>query len=245
VGSEKGAVKVSSVLATRLVIEHVALTWNHRAPPLLCGLDLVADSGRVTVLCGPNGSGKSSLLHGLSARAAPFIVAGRVLWGPFGQALPWTKTEAQARSLLLQQAAPFFATDRVSSYFRLFGEVSGFNQDRLDKLIEKFAVSDLLNKPLAQLSGGQWRRVQCAAHFAVHAPVRLLDEPEAGLDRKAVVALMDELDCSRQRGEIVLLATHSQRVIERVANWVCYLDSGACRWSSSADLFVRYGPKLG
>lgn len=210
----------------------------------MLGFDLHARAGDVIALCGPNGCGKSSLLGALSGLEDPIVFAGHVVWHMGGQASVWTKQCARAHAVLLRQSAGFVPTDRVRSYFELFRHSSGFSSSRLHDLCERFGVSALLDTPLALLSGGQWRRVQCAAHFATWCPVRLLDEPETGLDRSSLNALVAEIRGASARGEIVLLATHSAGLLRAVAHQVYYFDSGVCVWASNAQMFERFGPRL-
>ena len=227
-----------------LVVHRVAVAWRAAYKAIVCGIDFKARSGSVTILCGSNGSGKSTLLCALSGLTDPVVIAGTIAWQRSTGTMTWDKDCARAQAMLLRQTAPFVATDRVSSYFDLFADTPGFSRSVLEDTVQRFALSQVLDVPLGRLSGGQWRRVQCAAHFATRGSVRLLDEPESGLDRRGFVELVGQVRQARQRGEIIIIATHSRALLESVADDVCYLDEGTCTWNSRAGLFLRYGPRL-
>jgi ABC-type multidrug transport system ATPase subunit len=135
-------------------------------------------------------------------------------------------------------------SDYVSSYFALFANAKYGGKDLLPEMCKRFSVDGLLSKRLSELSGGQWRRVQCAAHFSVQAPVRFLDEPETGLDLDAVEELVRQIRGARSRGEIVVLTTHNEPFLAATANQVVYLKDGVCQWVSSKPMFAEYGPRL-
>ena len=113
----------------------------------------------------------------------------------------------------------------VRDSFELLGRLYGIKQDayrrRLTELADNFAISDLLDRRVAELSLGQRLRCEIVASL-VHAPdILFLDEPTIGLDVEAKSALRDYLRAlSDKDGTTVLLTSHDTGDIEHMAERV-------------------------
>ena len=80
----------------------------------------------------------------------------------------------------------------MSVYENLLGlaEISITKKEDIDKFIEKsideFGLSNIINLKGRQLSGGQRRKVEIARTLAAEPKIILLDEPFAGIDPIAI-----------------------------------------------------------
>jgi cobalt/nickel transport system ATP-binding protein len=86
--------------------------------------------------------------------------------------------------------------------------------------MELFSISDLAEKAPYHLSGGQKKRVALAAVMALNPDVLILDEPFAGLDRKAQAFLMDFLSEMKTNGKTLIIATHDETLTDALADQV-------------------------
>jgi energy-coupling factor transporter ATP-binding protein EcfA2 len=107
------------------------------------------------------------------------------------------------------------------------GSSAACQRERLARLAATFAIADLLERPVAQLSLGQRLRCEIAAAL-LHAPaILLLDEPTIGLDLSAKAALRDHLTAlSRADGTTILLTSHDTGDIERICERAIIIDHG-------------------
>ena len=83
--------------------------------------------------------------------------------------------------------------------------------------IDLFGLLGLAGKEharIAELSGGQLRRVALARALAYPATIVLLDEPTARLDATSSAAVLEVIK-KRCDDALVVVATHDQQVIER------------------------------
>jgi iron complex transport system ATP-binding protein len=186
-------------------------------------LSLTLQPGEHTVILGPNGSGKSSLVKLLSRELHPVVKPGSRL-RIFGSETVnlW---ELRGRIGLVSQdlqagyVGRVPAADVVLSGF--FGSVGiGRSQQptadqraRVGELMARLGLADLAERPYAQLSDGQRRRL-LLARALVHDPaVLVLDEPTNGLDLKAKHQILEILRDLARSGTTLLLVTHQIEAI--------------------------------
>ncbi len=195
-------------------LEAQNLTCGYGQRHVLESLTLAAHAGEVLVLLGPNGAGKTTLLRALGRVLRPthgcVLLADRDLWSyrpdqaaqrvalmPQNERRDWPLTVAEAVALGRAPhrgwMLPYTPADR----------------EIIDAAISDAGLQDLKERPITELSGGEWRRTIFARALAQQANVLLLDEPTAGLDLKyqhEVLRLTREL--ATGRGLTVVLTLH-------------------------------------
>ena len=75
------------------------------------------------------------------------------------------------------------------------------------------------------LSGGQRQRVAVARAVIANPKVILADEPTSSLDKRNKRFVMDSLTLLKEKGKIIIIATHDQEVMGICDRSVC-LDKG-------------------
>jgi ATP-binding cassette subfamily F protein uup len=160
----------------------------------------VADGDRLGIV-GINGTGKSTLLRVMAGTQEP--ESGTVRRGR------GTRVE-----LLDQQSALGTGTVR---------EVVGEGWES-EASLERLGVGHLVDTPVAQLSGGQAKRVALARALTQASELLILDEPTNHLDLGAIAWLEGRL--AGFRGGLVVV-THDRFFLDRVTNRILELDRGA------------------
>jgi iron complex transport system ATP-binding protein len=174
--------------------------------------------GEHAVVMGPNGSGKSSLIKLLSRELYPVVKPGSRL-RLFGSETVNLWQLRRRIGLVSQDLQAGYvgrvpAADVVLSGF--FGSVgigrsqvaNAAQRERVRTLMEQLGLADLEERPYAQLSDGQRRRL-LLARALVHEPeVLVLDEPTNGLDLQARHQLLEILRGLARAGTTLLLVTH-------------------------------------
>jgi len=178
-------------------------------------VDLDVEPGELVVVLGPNGAGKTTLLRVLLGMVAPHGGTVSVLGRPPGA--------AGCSVDYLPQRRPAAAETRIRARDVIALGVDGHrwgmplpfgrgHRDRVDRVVDAAArtgVTDLLDRPVAELSGGELQRVLIAQAMTRRPRLLLLDEPLAGLDltaQGAVAALLRRL--CRTDGIAVVLVSH-------------------------------------
>lgn len=144
----------------------------------------------LTLIQGGDGAGKTSLLRLLAGEWAP--QAGRLLLQAVDAA---AQPDAyRARVFWRDPRAPWpdalTARDWVAGQRALHAHWSaqGWSEH-----VEGWGLAEHLHKPMRQLSTGSQRKVLMAAALASGAPLTLLDEPVAALDKPSVAYLLQAL----------------------------------------------------
>lgn len=190
-----------------LAIEGV--TKSYGALEALRGVDLRIGTGELVGLLGPNGAGKSTLFQiccGLfAADDGKVELFGKSYRDDPGAILSQLAVVFQSRSLDLDVS--------VKANLKFHGGMFGLFGRTLKQRVEEVAglmdIGDLMDRQVRKLSGGNQRRVEIARALLSQPRLLLLDEPSAGLDATARLALVRNLrNIVATRGMSILWATH-------------------------------------
>lgn len=190
-----------------LVIE--AVTKSYGALEALRGVDLRIAPGELVGLLGPNGAGKSTL----------FQICSGLFAADSGKVELFGKSYREDPSAILSQLAVVFQSRSLDldvsvkanlkfhgGMFGLFGRTL---KQRIQEVTALMDIGDLMDRQVRKLSGGNQRRVEIARALLSKPRLLLLDEPSAGLDATARLALVRNLrNIVETRGMSILWATH-------------------------------------
>lgn len=187
------------------------LRVNYGEVQALTGASLTLKSGEICGLVGVNGSGKSTLfkaIMGVVPASGQVTLAG----------LPPATARRQGLVSYVPQkeeidfSFPLSVRDLVSQgrYGKLgiTRRLGAKDRQAVDQALERVGLSDLADRQIGQLSGGQRKRAFVARGLAQEAQLILLDEPFAGVDKTSenmLIALFKEL---RDAGAGILISTH-------------------------------------
>jgi len=206
-------------------IKNVGFRYTTDLPFLFRGAEMGIDSKSRIVLLGENGNGKTTLV--------------RLMLGDL-EATEGTITHASGVRIALVNQHHADQIDLTLSPLRFMldkfpGDGSYEHEQAIRSHLSGCGVtSQLMTLPASALSGGQRSRVSLAAVSYTKPHVLVLDEPTNNLDLESVVALADCIE--RFEGGVVLVS-HDQYFVGRVAKEVWVVDGGAV---SKAESFDKY-----
>jgi hypothetical protein len=70
-------------------------------------------------------------------------------------------------------------------------------QDQAQEIMQRFGIAEHADRPISDLSGGQWQRTLIARALVSNPDVLILDEPDTHLDREGKAFLQKVLEHSR------------------------------------------------
>lgn len=205
-----------------LQVEQLCLRREGR--DILREVNLTVQTGQVHALLGPNGSGKSSLAAALMGCQGYAPDSGRILFA--GQDITRLPIDERGRlgiTLAWQEPARFEGL-LVRDYLAL--SMAQPQRDRIEAALAAVALRPdrYLRRAVDKtLSGGERKRIELAAVYAMRPRLAILDEPDSGID---VLSLEDVGRLIRQmahEGITVLLITHRHEMADAadVASLMC------------------------
>jgi ABC-2 type transport system ATP-binding protein len=203
-------------------VEIRGLVKRYAGRAVVDGLDLVADSGRITAVLGPNGAGKTTTIECCEGLRVPDGGTVRVLGLD-------PRTDARALSprvgVMLQDGGLPTGV-RALEMLQHVATMYAHPRDVAD-LTERLGLASFARTTVRRLSGGQRQRLALAVALVGRPELVFLDEPSAGMDpqsRHAVWELVREL---RDDGVAIVLTTHLMDEAESLADRVVVVDHGA------------------
>lgn len=180
--------------------------------------------GEIFGLLGPNGAGKTSTLSAVEGLLKQHSGTVRVA----GYDTLQKPLHARAAMGVQLQATSFQPELNVAEILKLYAGIYGvaLPNEKLHSLLKELNLADAENKKFGQLSGGQQQRVSLAI-TTIHDPkLVLLDEPTSGLDPQSRRQLWTRIEAIREKGNGVLLTTHSMEEAESVCDRISIIDHG-------------------
>ena len=197
------------------------------ATVVLAGHSLRVDDGEVVALLGPSGSGKSTLLRVVAGLLRPD--SGSV-WID-GKDVTTTPTHRRSVGMVFQDDQLFphlSAGDNVAFGLKMAGVDKATRTARAAELLTLVGLAGFRDRDVADLSGGEAKRVALARSLAPAPRVLLLDEPLTGLDRELHDRLTTEVAAIlREVGTTAVWVTHDPDEAATIADRV--VDLGALR----------------
>ncbi len=197
-----------------LLLQVQDLWVSREGHEILRGVNLAVARGSVHVVLGLNGSGKSTLAYVLMGAGGYTTTSGQILFdGRDITSLP-IQERAQAGITLAWQEPARFEGLTVGRYLSL-GQTQP-DPDRLARALEAVNLdASYRNRYVDEaLSGGERKRIELAAVYAMRAKLAILDEPDSGIDRFTVSDIARLIHHMAQEGTTILLISHTDEVVE-------------------------------
>jgi len=186
------------------------VTVAYRKTPVLYGIDLRLEPGRMVGIVGPNGAGKSTLLKacmGLVPLSSGWV---KVFGQPFQKATRRVGYVPQRESV--DWDFPVNALDVVlmGRYGRLGLGRRPSKEDRAvaEACLDKVGMTPFAKRQIANLSGGQQQRVFLARALAQESDLYFMDEPFQGVDAATETAIITVLRELRDQGKTLVVVHH-------------------------------------
>lgn len=193
-------------------------------------------AGEVYALLGTNGAGKTTTLETVEGHRSPGQGKITVLGGSATD----HKSIRPRVGMMLQESG--FAGDLTAEEtIDLIGRLSG-RRDDAARLLERVDLASKRTVRVAQLSGGEKRRLDFATAIYGGPDLVFLDEPTNALDPAARDAMWTVVDELRANGTTILLTTHYLEEAEAHADRIGLMHQGRLALEGSLSELVAAFP---
>jgi len=193
-----------------LRIENLTLERGNRT--ILKDINFTVNAREIYSIIGPNGAGKSSLAYTIMGCGDYRPSKGRIIFdGKDITDLPIWQRARLGITLAWQEPARFEGIT-VEDYLLLGIEKNRKEAEEALKRVLLEPREYLKRRVDKNLSGGERKRIELAAIFAMRPRLAILDEPDSGIDILVLDKIINFICDLKERGTTVLLITHRPRM---------------------------------
>jgi len=196
---------------------------------ILTGVNATIVRGQITALIGLNGSGKTTLLRAI-LREYPFRGDIEFRCGHDHREHRPEHVGYVPQKLLIEPRLPLTVRELFGLTLQrrsIFLGLSRSVRQRAHDLLARVNAVQLLDRPVAKLSGGELQRVLLSLALDPQPELLLLDEPAAGIDfvdQEPFYNLLAQIN--RESGVSIVLVSHDLSVVSEHAHHVLCLKNG-------------------
>lgn len=213
---------------------------------VLKNVTLQFKEGNIYVLKGISGSGKTTLLNILSVLDTHYD--GKYLFDN----IDVKKANKNKRKMVMNQISYVFQKSLLFKHLTVKENLLFIKNDE-SKILDYakiFQVTDLLNKKVESLSGGEKQRIALIRALLLDSKLLLLDEPTSSLDPKNSLLFAQALKKLNSTDKIIIIATH-KNIYDGIANVILRIDYGQItaqkeslrKQNSKKDSTIQYLPE--
>lgn len=203
-----------------IIVDHVFLQIKNAK--LLSDVSLSLHSGRVYGLRGRNGSGKTVLMKTICGFMRP--TEGQVLIN--GKVLHKDMDFLPSAGIIIEEPGFFPNYSGFKNLKILAGIQNRISDDKIRQMMEMVGLDSAMKKPVGKYSLGMRQRLGIAQAMMEEPEILILDEPTNGLDEDGVEWFRQFILEQKEKGKLILLASHSKEDIEMLSDEVYYMEKG-------------------
>ena len=113
----------------------------------------------------------------------------------------------------------------------------GLHSDAVADWFEKAQLSNQIDSPARQLSGGEAQKLSLIGALACKPKLLFLDEPTAHLDFEATRFFETQIKAANDSGTSIIMTSHNRAQAERLADNVLFMDKGKIVEAAPAKRF--------
>ena len=216
---------MKNINSNKVLLHAQNINLQYGEKVLLSNISLKISKGEIVTIIGPNGAGKTTLLRVCLGLIKP------------NSGIIFKKNELSIGYLPQKINYDSILPLSVSRIMTLTGI---FEKKYVIDALEETGVSNLLNKPISNISGGEFQRVMLARALLKNPELLVLDEPVKEVDyigQSELYKLVANL--TKKRGCAVLMVSHDLNVVMASTNRVICLNKHICCEGQAEDVSLH------
>ena len=202
-----------------LIVKNISKTIKKQQ--ILTDVSATFASGKIYGIVGRNGSGKTMFFRGISGLMK---VSGEVIYGD--KVLGKDMRVLPNLGMIIENTQMYPEFSGYTNLKMLADINKKIGKKEIVESLERVGLDPSDKRPVAKYSLGMRQKLAIAQAIMEKPDILLLDEPTNGLDDNTVKSFWNIMREEKQRGTIVLLASHSKEDIEILADEVYHMHKG-------------------
>ena len=246
------ATQSESPKAGAIEMRDFTFTYREDDKPVVRDINLSIPAGTFVGITGAAGSGKSTLtyaMNGIIPHCYPGDFYGSVEVGGLDTCNASLTDISRIVGSVCQdidsQIVMSIVEDEMLYGLENFGVPHDQISDRVDEALTDMGISDLRDRVIASLSGGQKQKVAIASILALNPAVLVLDEPTAELDPASSLQVFQLLArYAREHGTTVVVVEQKIALLSEFADMLVIVDNGSIRFADTPANVLAHAQEL-
>ena len=174
-------------------------------------------------IIGPNGGGKTTLIKLILALKKP--THGQIIYYKNGKSIKDITMGYLPQYSKIDKDFPISVHEVILSGLahqkKIFRPYSKSQLHQVKKTLEEMQLTDLAERPINALSGGQLQRVLLARAIVSNPDILILDEPNTYIDKRFQAQMYEMLSQINQRCAIIIVSHDIAEIFENVKHIAC------------------------
>lgn len=215
----------------KLVVKNVSK--NIKGNTILSNVNLELESGHIYGFVGVNGSGKTMLFRAISGLMK--VSEGEIF-------LDEKKLHKDMKVLpnlgIIIENAELYPELTGFENLKLLAKLNGkIGENEIREAITKVGLNPDDKRTFKKYSLGMKQRIVLAQAIMEKQDILLLDEPTNALDEEAVYTIRKIIQEEKQRGALILIASHNKEDIHLLSDEVYYVKNGTVtKWEKKNEV---------
>ncbi len=222
-----------------LELKNVSVSYGQSE--VLRDISFSVEQGDFIGFVGPNGAGKTTLIKAIlgllpiSGGSVELFDSGLNKFSNWGK-IGYLPQQAEFVNLLFPATVEEVILLGLLSQKTWPKRVTKADRFKVDEIAQQLQISDLKNKMLFELSGGQQQKVLLARALVSHPQLLIFDEPSTALDPDSREFFFNFIrEMNKKNGIAIILITHDTGFIGHYAEKLLYVDKELVYYGKFSD----------
>lgn len=213
-----------------ITMKNVHKTYSSNGVTALNGISVTIDRGEFVYIVGPSGAGKSTFIRLIYREATPtkgeIIIRGKKINSIKNKDIPYLRREIGVVFQDFKLLPQLTIYENVAFALEVIEETPQVIRERVMEVLELVGLKNKARSIPDELSGGEQQRIAIARAIANKPKILIADEPTGNLDPDTSWSIMRILEEINSRGTTIIMATHSQEIVNTIKKRVIAIENG-------------------